>query len=251
MNNLFILSGGAVLLASIVIIFLLNQKNKKKQLEIKNLQEKEKQQKNTRKRYSPGNPDGIVIDEDEEKKNKKIKIRPRLIPQDKQDNSKIRNDAVLDVLGSHNVPDNEILKQSLDLDLNNNISNINITRAEEKVPTILIVDDSKTSLKSATRALEKDYNIITAEDGIDALEKMREKKPDLVVTDVDMPRLNGLDLVTRMKETLALSDIPIIVVTGNVELHFKIGAHEGVDSFLPKPYSANDLLGQTKFLLGQ
>lgn len=251
MNNLFILSGGAVLLASIVIIFLLNQKNKKKQLEIKNLQEKEKQQKNTRKRYSPGNPDGIVIDEDEEKKNKKIKVRPRLIPQDKQDNSKIRNDAVLDVLGSHNVPDNEILKQSLDLDLNNNISNINITRAEEKVPTILIVDDSKTSLKSATRALEKDYNIITAEDGIDALEKMREKKPDLVVTDVDMPRLNGLDLVTRMKETLALSDIPIIVVTGNVELHFKIGAHEGVDSFLPKPYSANGLLGQTKFLLGQ
>lgn len=251
MNNLFILSGGAVLLASIVIIFLLSQKNKKKQLEIKNLQEKEKQQKNTRKRYSPGNPDGIVIDEDEEKKNKKIKVRPRLIPQDKQDNSKIRNDAVLDVLGSHNVPDNEILKQSLDLDLNNNISNINITRAEEKVPTILIVDDSKTSLKSATRALEKDYNIITAEDGIDALEKMREKKPDLVVTDVDMPRLNGLDLVTRMKETLALSDIPIIVVTGNVELHFKIGAHEGVDSFLPKPYSANDLLGQTKFLLGQ
>lgn len=251
MNNLFILSGGAVLLASIVIIFLLNQKNKKKQLEIKNLQEKEKQQKNTRKRYSPGNPDGIVIDEDEEKKNKKIKVRPRLIPQDKQDNSKIRNNAVLDVLGSHNVPDNEILKQSLDLDLNNNISNINITRAEEKVPTILIVDDSKTSLKSATRALEKDYNIITAEDGIDALEKMREKKPDLVVTDVDMPRLNGLDLVTRMKETLALSDIPIIVVTGNVELHFKIGAHEGVDSFLPKPYSANDLLGQTKFLLGQ
>lgn len=251
MNNLFIVSGGAVLLAIIVIAFLISQKNKKKQLEIKNLQEKEKQQKVTRKRYSPGNPDGIIINEDEEQNNRKIKVRPRLIPQDKQDNSKIRNDAVLDVLGSHNVPDNEILKQSLDLDLNNNISNINITRAEEKVPTILIVDDSKTSLKSATRALEKDYNIITAEDGIDALEKMRDKKPDLVVTDVDMPRLNGLDLVTRMKETLALSDIPIIVVTGNVELHFKIGAHEGVDSFLPKPYSANDLLGQTKFLLGQ
>jgi len=251
MNNLFILSGGAVLLASIVIILLINQKNKKKQLEIKNLQDKEKQQKVTRKRYSPGNPDGIIINEEETQNNKKIKVRPRLIPQDKQDNSKIRNDAVLDVLGSQNVPDNEILKQSLDLDLNNNISNINITRAEEKVPTILIVDDSKTSLKSATRALEKDYNIITAEDGIDALEKMRDKKPDLVVTDVDMPRLNGLDLVTRMKETLALSDIPIIVVTGNVELHFKIGAHEGVDSFLPKPYSASDLLGQTKFLLGQ
>lgn len=250
MNNLFILSGGAVLLASIVIIFLVGQKNKKKQLEIKNLQEKEKQQKVTRKRYSPGNPDGIIINEDEAQ-NKKIKVRPRLIPQDKQDNSKIRNNAVLDVLGSHNVPDNEILKQSLDLDLNNNISNINITRAEEKVPTILIVDDSKTSLKSATRALENNYNIMTAEDGIDALEKMRDKKPDLVVTDVDMPRLNGLDLVTRMKETLSLSDIPIIVVTGNVELHFKIGAHEGVDSFLPKPYSANDLLGQTKFLLGQ
>lgn len=251
MNNLFILSGGAVLLASIVIILLINQKNKKKQLEIKNLQDKEKQQKVTRKRYSPGNPDGIIINEEETQNNKKIKVRPRLIPQDKQDNSKIRNDAVLDVLGSQNVPDNEILKQSLDLDLNNNISNINITRAEEKVPTILIVDDSKTSLKSATRALEKDYNIITAEDGIDALEKMRDKKPDLVVTDVDMPRLNGLDLVTRMKETLALSDIPIIVVTGNVDLHFKIGAHEGVDSFLPKPYSASDLLGQTKFLLGQ
>ena len=116
-----------------------------------------------------------------------------------------------------------------------------------------------TLIKNLFDEIEKDfvviyidiYNIITAEDGIDALEKMREKKPDLVVTDVDMPRLNGLDLVTRMKETLALSDIPIIVVTGNVELHFKIGAHEGVDSFLPKPYSANDLLGQTKFLLGQ
>lgn len=247
---------GATLLVVIILSVLISQKNKKKQLEIKNLREKEKeknnQQKTTRKRYSPGNPDGMVMSEDEEN-NKKIKVRPRLIPQDQQDTSKIRDAAVLDVLGSQNIPDNEILKQSLDLDLNNNniSSSINITRAEEKVPTILIVDDSKTSLKSATRALENDYNIMTAEDGIDALEKMRDKKPDLVVTDVDMPRLNGLDLVTRMKETLALSDIPIIVVTGNVELHFKIGAHEGVDSFLPKPYSASDLLGQTKFLLGQ
>lgn len=251
MNTLIISSIGAVLLAGIILSVLISQKNKKKQLEIKNLKEKEKNQKVTRKRYSPGNPDGIIMGEDE-KSNKKIKVRPRLIPQDQQDNSKIRDAAVLDVLGSNNIPDNEILKQSLDLDLNNNnISSINITRAEEKVPTILIVDDSKTSLKSATRALEKDYDIMTAEDGIDALEKMKDRKPDLVVTDVDMPRLNGLDLVTRMKETLSLSDIPIIVVTGNVELHFKIGAHEGVDSFLPKPYSASDLLGQTKFLLGQ
>lgn len=252
MNTLIITSVVAVSAITIILFLLIKQRNKKKQLEIKNLKEKEKEKKPLRKRYSPGNPQGIVIGEDETNSSeRKIKVRPRVIVQGEQDDGKIRENAVLDVLGSQNVSDVEILRHSLDLNSNENVSILNITRAEEKVPTILIVDDSKTSLKSASRALENNYNIMTAEDGIDALEKMREKRPDLVVTDVDMPRLNGLDLVTRMKETLFLSDIPIIVVTGNVELHFKIGAHEGVDSFLPKPYSASDLLGQTKFLLGQ
>lgn len=249
MNTLLVASLGIAFLIAVIIFVLVSQRSKKKKLEIKNLKEKQQQQKPARRRYSPGNPQGILIDDENEIK-KNVKVRPRVLPKTLQDDGKIREDAVLDILGSQNTSDIDVLKQSLDFYGNDDqIEILNINRAEEKVPTVLIVDDSPSSLKSAVRALEKNYNIIKAEDGIDALDKMKEQKPDLVVTDVDMPRLDGLQMVTIMKESLILSDIPVIVVTGNVELHFKIGVHEGVDSFLPKPYSSEDLLEQAKFLL--
>jgi len=250
MNNLIITAVCAVVAILAVIAILVSQKNKKKKAELLNLTEKAKQQKPARKRYTPGNHQGIDIEEDEDLKKNKVKVKPRVLPKTHQDDdSKVRENAVLNVLDSQNHSEVDILKQTLDLDLSENVNVLNVNRAEEKVPTVLIVDDSRTSLKSATRALEKNYTIITAEDGIDALEKMQITKPDLVVTDVDMPRMTGLELVTRMKENFFFSDIPIIVVTGNLELHFQIGAHEGIDSFLPKPYSAEDLLGQAQYLL--
>lgn len=250
MNNLIIAAACAVIAVVAVIAILVSQKNKKKKAELLNLQEKTKQQKPARKRHTPANPQGIDIDDEESQNKTKIKVKPRVLPKTQQeDDSKVRENAVLDILDSQNHSEVDILKQTLDIDLSENVNVLNVNRAEEKVPTVLIVDDSRTSLKSATRALEKNYTIITAEDGIDALEKMQITKPDLVVTDVDMPRMTGLELVTRMKENFFFSDIPIIVVTGNLELHFQIGAHEGIDSFLPKPYSPDDLLGQAKYLL--
>lgn len=250
MNNLIITAACAVVAIVAIIAILVSQKNKKKKAELLNLKEKAKQQKPARKRHTPANPQGIDIDDDENKKTTKVKVKPRVLPKTQQDDdSKVREHAVLNVLDLQNHSEVDILKQSLDIDLSENVNVLNVNRAEEKVPTVLIVDDSRTSLKSATRALEKNYTIITAEDGIDALEKMQITKPDLVVTDVDMPRMTGLELVTRMKENFFFSDIPIIVVTGNLELHFQIGAHEGIDSFLPKPYSPDDLLGQAKYLL--
>lgn len=250
MNNLIITAACAVVAIVAIIAILVSQKNKKKKAELLNLKEKAKQQKPARKRHTPANPQGIDIDDDESKKTTKVKVKPRVLPKTQQDDdSKVREHAVLNVLDLQNHSEVDILKQSLDIDLSENVNVLNVNRAEEKVPTVLIVDDSRTSLKSATRALEKNYTIITAEDGIDALEKMQITKPDLVVTDVDMPRMTGLELVTRMKENFFFSDIPIIVVTGNLELHFQIGAHEGIDSFLPKPYSPDDLLGQAKYLL--
>ena len=94
------------------------------------------------------------------------------------------------------------------------------------------------------------YDAIDAYDGEEALIKMRAQKPDLIVMDITMPKMNGYTLVREMKADETLKDIPIIVLSGKDTMQdiFEI---EGVGTYLVKPFEFDELLGKVKEQLGE
>ena len=94
------------------------------------------------------------------------------------------------------------------------------------------------------------YRVITATDGQEALDKVAEYKPDLVLLDVMMPKVNGFDVCQRLKRDEASSFIPVIMVTGLNEIEHKVRAMEsGADDFVTKPFNRLELLTRVKSLL--
>lgn len=120
----------------------------------------------------------------------------------------------------------------------------------ERRPVILVVDDSKSALVHAQRILEtRAYRVVVAENGHQAWGLLQDQKPDLVISDIDMPKLDGFGLLRLIREDLRLADLPVMLMTGHLYLHVQAHQHEGFDSLLPKPYRPEDLLDQVKFLL--
>lgn len=130
--------------------------------------------------------------------------------------------------------DNELNFQSLK-DKYNNIDNPNNNDNKYQV---LIVDDSNVSLMVAILALNEEhelFNIKTAKDGLEAWHKINNKKPDIIITDIDMPRWNGEKLIEKIKSSFPLSDIPIIVMTSNIKHQYKMFSNKKISGFFPKP----------------
>lgn len=114
---------------------------------------------------------------------------------------------------------------------------------------ILLVDDSKVvRVKTEKLLLNKGYAVTTAVDGIDALAKLETLKPSIIITDIEMPNLDGFGLVRNVRGNLRTAEIPVIVMTSHVNLHLDIAATEGINGFLPKPFNDQDLLDQVAFL---
>ena len=89
-----------------------------------------------------------------------------------------------------------------------------------------------------------EYEVGTAKDGIDALEKLHERVPDLMLLDIEMPRRDGYELATQMKADPRLRDVPIIMITSRTaDKHRRHALELGVDVFLGKPYREDELLG--------
>ncbi len=111
-------------------------------------------------------------------------------------------------------------------------------------PLIMVVDDSITMRKVTTRVLERnDMEVITAKDGLDAVEKLQDKVPDIVLLDVEMPRMDGYELATYMKNDARLKLVPIIMITSRTgEKHRQRALEIGVERYLGKPYQEADLL---------
>ena len=117
--------------------------------------------------------------------------------------------------------------------------------AEQRVhPLIMVVDDSITMRKVTTRVLERnDMDVVTAKDGLDAVEKLQDKVPDVVLLDVEMPRMDGYELATYMKNDPRLKQVPIIMITSRTgEKHRQRAFEIGVERYLGKPYQEADLL---------
>jgi len=110
--------------------------------------------------------------------------------------------------------------------------------------TIMVVDDSITVRKVTSRLLARhNMEVITAKDGVDALEQLQERIPDVMLLDVEMPRMDGFELARHMKNTSSMSGIPIIMITSRTgEKHRKKAMELGVDGYLGKPYQEEELL---------
>ena len=113
------------------------------------------------------------------------------------------------------------------------------------VPLILVVDDSITVRRVTQRLLKREgYRVTLASDGLDALEKLQEEKPTVVLYDIEMPRMDGFDLARNIRADAQLRDLPIIMITSRIAGKHREHAKElGVDHYLGKPYSEDELLG--------
>ena len=116
-------------------------------------------------------------------------------------------------------------------------------------PLILVVDDSLTVRRVTQRLLEREgYRVALAKDGLDAIERLAEERPALVLSDIEMPRMDGFDLVRNIRADSRLRDLPVIMITSRIaQKHRDYAAALGVEHYLGKPYSEEDLLA----LIGQ
>ena len=120
-------------------------------------------------------------------------------------------------------------------------------------PLVMVVDDSITMRKVTGRVLERhEYEVETAKDGVDALEKLHERVPDLMLLDIEMPRMDGFELATQMKADVRFRHVPIIMITSRTgEKHRQRAFDIGVERYLGKPYQEAELLAQISEVLEQ
>ncbi len=119
-------------------------------------------------------------------------------------------------------------------------------------PTILVVDDSVTVRKVTSRFLERQgIKVLIAKDGVDAIETLQQTTPDLILLDVEMPRMDGFEVTTQMRHSKHLQHIPIIMITSRTgEKHRQRAFKIGVDDYMGKPFQEKLLLEKIKSLLG-
>jgi chemosensory pili system protein ChpA (sensor histidine kinase/response regulator) len=112
------------------------------------------------------------------------------------------------------------------------------------VPLVLVVDDSITVRRVTQRLLQREgYRVALAADGLQALERLAEETPAVVVSDIEMPRMDGFDLARNIRGDVRLKDLPIIMITSRIGQKHRDHATElGVNHYLGKPYSEEELL---------
>ena len=114
----------------------------------------------------------------------------------------------------------------------------------QHTPLVLVVDDSITVRRVTQRLLQREgYRVALANDGLQALERLQEEKPALVLSDIEMPRMDGFDLTRNIRSDEALKDLPIIMITSRMaEKHREHARALGVNHYLGKPYPEEELL---------
>ncbi len=118
---------------------------------------------------------------------------------------------------------------------------------------VMVVDDSLTVRKITGRLLEREgYQVLTAKDGVEALEQLSETVPDVMLVDIEMPRMDGFDLTRNVRADPRLKSVPIIMITSRTADKHRAYAQEvGANAFLGKPYQEEQLLGQIAGFVGR
>jgi chemosensory pili system protein ChpA (sensor histidine kinase/response regulator) len=114
----------------------------------------------------------------------------------------------------------------------------------EKVRTVMIVDDSVTVRKVTSRLMERQgWEVITAKDGLDAVTQLQDIYPDVVLLDIEMPKMDGFEVLRRVRGDERLQKLPIIMITSRTgEKHQEQALELGVNSFLGKPFQEANLI---------
>ncbi|HEX7045301.1 MAG TPA: response regulator, partial [Burkholderiales bacterium] len=120
-------------------------------------------------------------------------------------------------------------------------------------PVVMVVDDSLTVRKVTGKHLQKrGFDVMVAKDGLDAVEQLRARVPDLMLVDIEMPRMDGYELTGRVRADAALKHIPIIMITSRAgEKHRNRAFELGVDIYMSKPYQEDDLFRNIEKLLAR
>ena len=126
-------------------------------------------------------------------------------------------------------------------------------KVEDTKPVVMVVDDSITVRKVTTRLLERhEMSVVAAKDGVDALAQLQETIPDIMLLDVEMPRMDGFELATNMRNDERLKNIPIIMITSRTgQKHRDRASSIGVNIYMGKPYTEADLLDNINVLTGR
>ena len=116
---------------------------------------------------------------------------------------------------------------------------------------ILVVDDSVTMRKVSTRLLERNHFIVeTAKDGLDAIDVLQHFKPDLIMLDIEMPRMDGFEFAAHVRQNSDVPDVPIVMVTSRTgDKHRERAGQIGVQGYLGKPYREDILMETLNSLL--
>ncbi|NNE34303.1 MAG: response regulator, partial [Rhodothermales bacterium] len=116
--------------------------------------------------------------------------------------------------------------------------------------TLLVVDDSRDIRDYVVSCLQSYYNIVTAKDGLDGLGKLKDVQPDLIISDVMMPRMDGYAFCRAVKKDPDFKHIPVILLTSKASLEAKLeGLEAGSDDYLAKPFNATELRVRIRNLL--
>jgi chemosensory pili system protein ChpA (sensor histidine kinase/response regulator) len=141
---------------------------------------------------------------------------------------------------------------------NREVFAVGVSKVAEIAPVVenlrkvaLVVDDSLTMRKVLSRVLEReDFEVVTANDGMDAIEKLQEITPDIILTDIEMPRMDGFEFSRYVRDNPATLKTPLIVISSRTaDKHRNVATEIGVNAFLGKPVQDETLIEQVNALL--
>ena len=117
--------------------------------------------------------------------------------------------------------------------------------------TILIVDDSLSDLNLLSRFLKsRGFKILSTNNGLSGISQAEKNLPDIILLDIDLPKMNGLKICEKIKSNSQTEDIPIIFITGNLDLNIKIKAFQlGAVDYIPKPFDPQEVLARIQIQL--
>jgi chemosensory pili system protein ChpA (sensor histidine kinase/response regulator) len=118
----------------------------------------------------------------------------------------------------------------------------------QTLPVVMVVDDSLTVRKVTQRLLVREgYQVVLCKDGVDALRQLQDVTPDVMLVDIEMPRMDGFDLTRNVRGDARYANTPIIMITSRTaDKHRNMAMELGVNQFLGKPYQDEELLGHIR-----
>ncbi len=119
--------------------------------------------------------------------------------------------------------------------------------------TIMVVDDNPDIVAIVKTILEgKGYNVLSASSGAQLLNLLESTKPDLIILDIMMPEMDGLEVLSRLKALTETASIPVILLTAKVQYEDVLGGYKlGADYYITKPFTSTQLVNGINLLLGE